>query len=321
MHKPAKWMRDVVALGGEYHWTRMDAGRHNLLNLVSATLVWGSVFGLLALGRWMPAAVWIPLAGVLIACMLFAHYILILHECSHNMFVLLKDREQQKKLNRFIGIVAGGMMFTDYLQHWEKGHTIHHLRPCEEDDPQDKNPITGKALYAEYAKLVFVPFYFLAINPSNQYGFSIVRLLGGLAFWAPVFTATWLWVGWAAPVALYIAFAVLMMLNMTKKAQEHGCGLENEEFRILRSRTYHYPTAFLTSPFNINYHFEHHANFNVPWYKLPEYHTKLKEMVPAELHPYYFHRDFFLQLSGNKPLPTDDLRPLTWAAPEEAPAK
>ena len=318
MHKPAKWMRDVVAAGGEFHWTKMDPVRHNLLNLVSASLLWGSILGLIVLGRWLWAPVYIPLGGLLIGCGLFAHYILILHECSHNMFVLMADRDRQKKLNRFIGIVAGGMMFTDYLKHWEEGHTIHHLRPCEDDDPQDKNPITGKELYGKYLRLVFIPFYFFAMNPSNQYGFSIVRLLGGVAFWAPIFVATWFWSGWTGLAALYIAFAFLMMLNMTKKAQEHGCGLEHEEFRILRSRTYLYPTAFFTSPFNINYHFEHHANFNVPWYKLPEYHQKLKAMVPEPLLPYYFHRDFFQQLSGNKPLPPDELRPLTWAEGETA---
>ncbi len=318
MHKPAKWMRDVVALGGEYHWTKMDPARHNLLNLTSAVLLWGAIFGTLALGRWMPAAVWIPLASGLVGCMLFGHYILVLHECSHNMFVLTKNRETQKRLNRLIGVVAGGMMFTDYVNHWEKGHTVHHLRPCEEDDPQDKNPITGPELYGQYARLALVPFYWLMINPSNQYGFSVWRVLGGAALWGPVITATWLWVGWAGPVALYIAFSLVMVLNMTKKAQEHGCGLEHEEFRLLRSRTYVYPTAFLTSPFNINYHFEHHANFNVPWYKLPEYHLKLKAMVPEALRPYYFHSDFFEQLSGNKALPADELRPLTWAAEDGA---
>jgi len=95
---------------------------------------------------------------------------------------------------------------------------------------------------------------------------------------------------------------------LTKKAQEHGCGLKDEPIFEMRSRTYFYATSFMTSPFNINFHFEHHANFMVPWYLLPAYHQKLLEIVPAELKPYIFHQEFVQQLSGQKPLIPDDLR-------------
>ncbi|MFT4977485.1 MAG: hypothetical protein ACI8S6_003390 [Myxococcota bacterium] len=40
---------------------------------------------------------------------------------------------------------------------------------------------------------------------------------------------------------------------------------------------------------------------------MPAYHRALREIVPAELQPYYFHRDFFAQLAGTKPLPPREL--------------
>jgi len=311
-------MRDVVAAGGEFHWTKQVPWKHNLINLTSAGALWSTIFLLIGWGAvaWEP--VHIPVAGFLLGCGFFAHYILIVHECSHNMFLLHTDRATQKKLNRAIGIVSGGMFFTDYLKHWEKGHTVHHLHPCEDDDPQDKDPITGWDLYKKYALLALVPMAPMKMNPSNQYGFSIKRFLGGLAFWVPLITVVVLFVNPWTALTLLVGFHTLMALNMTKKAQEHGCGLKFEEFRILRSRTYFYWTSLLTSPFNINYHFEHHANFNVPWYALPAYHKRLLDIVPKPLHPYYFHSDFLQQLHGTKPLPPDELRPLTWAEEEAA---
>ena len=318
MHKPAPWMREAVAVGGEFHWAKQVPWKHNVKNVTATVALWATIVGILAWGLWAPTLVHLVVGGFLLGCCFFAHYILVVHECSHNMFVLLQDRAKQKLLNRTIGRVAGGMFFTDYVQHWEKGHTVHHLHPCEDDDPQDKNPETGATLYKKYAALLLIPGFPLKLNPSNQYGVSILRLLGGLAFFGPVAVAMFFLVGPWSPLILLVGFHTLMALNLTKKAQEHGCGLKFEEFRILRSRTYFYGTSLLTSPFNINYHFEHHANFNVPWYALPAYHQKLLDVVPEALKPYYFHHEFLSQLHGTKALPPDELRPLTWAEEEAA---
>ena len=63
----------------------------------------------------------------------------------------------------------------------------------------------------------------------------------------------------------------------------------------------------LCSPFFINYHFEHHLNFNVPWYRLPEYHRAILNIVPEELRPYYFHREYRKQMNGQNLSPTKEL--------------
>jgi fatty acid desaturase len=95
--------------------------------------------------------------------------------------------------------------------------------------------------------------------------------------------------------------------NSLKKTQEHSNGLNTEPDPLLRSRTYFYPLSPLLSPFNINYHFEHHANFNVPWYLLPAYNKALLSVVPADLQPYYFHHEYLDQMAGRKALPPREL--------------
>lgn len=313
MSKKAPWLRKVAAAGKEFHSRKQDPKRHNRINLLSAAAIWGSVVAIFAMGALVPdpyKVLWMIPAGLLLGCIFLGHFVLIVHECSHNMFLLSEDREKQARLNHRIGRFTAGMMFTDYVRHWEEGHNIHHTRPCEDDDPQDRDPLTGKELYIKWAKIWLIPFYVMATNPSNQYGFNPRRIAGGIAFFAPFVALAWLTVGWQGALAIYIGFSFLSTLNFVKKAQEHGGGLKFEPLPILRSRTYLYPLAFFTSPFNINYHFEHHANCNVPWYLLPEYHTKLVELVPEPLRPYYFHSEFWKQIAGNKPLPPEELRGL-----------
>ena len=308
--KRAEWVKQAVVAGSEFHAMKATPWKHNLINgfatLWLAVLFWGAV----SLGLVLHPAIYIPVAGLLVGVCFFGVNVLIIHECSHNMFIRSSDRDTQKNWNHRIGVAAGWPFFTAYELHWEKGHTIHHLRPCEDDDPQDKDPITGKPLYMEYLKLATIPLYPVSKNPSSQYDGKALRMAKGVLAWAPAMALMVFIGGWAAVGVWVVGFNVVMMLNMTKKAQEHGCGLKYEPERMLRSRTYLYPLSFLFSPFNINYHFEHHANFNVPWYRLREYHQTLKGVMPQELQPYYFHHEFMLQLSGKKPLPPDELRSL-----------
>ena len=319
-HDLPDWLRQSPAAGRNYHAMKQAPGKHNALNITAAVALWGAVVLLLLAGAVVPWPVYIPVAGILLGSLYFGHFILIIHECSHDMFLLSQDRKRQKQLNRAIGMVAGAMFFTDYLQHWEKGHRIHHLRPCEPDDPQDREPKTGAELYPKLA-LLLIPGVFVATNPSNQYGFSLKRVLAGLAFTVPVVALTWLTIGWQVPAAMLVGMHWVSVLNLLKKAQEHGCGLADEPMPILRSRTYFYPLQRLMSPFNINYHFEHHANFSVPWYLLPRYHKDLLAIVPEDLQPYYFHRDYVKQLQGTKVLPPRELLFPAQAEAAAAPAK
>lgn len=306
----ARWLKEAVQAGGEFHAMKADPFKHNLINLTALAVWIGLGVALASLGDVLTWWLYLPLAIVGFGSLYFGNFILVVHECSHNMFVLSRDRERQRSLNRLIGQIASAPFFTDYLQHWEKGHTTHHLRPCEPDDPQDKDPITGPTLFKQLAKLVFIPGYFAVVNPSNQYGFSVKRFgLGVLGLGSMIAVGTLLG-GWAAGVAMLLGMETLSVLNLCKKAQEHGCGLKDEPDPLMRSRTYFYALAPIGSPFNINYHWEHHANFNVPWYLLPAYHRRLREIVPKEVWPWMFHHRYWEQMRGDFPRLPDELRPM-----------
>jgi fatty acid desaturase len=217
---------------------------------------------------------------------------LFLHSCS----------DRRKRLNHFVGYIASIPFFTEYNRHWRDGHVTHHLRPCEEDDPQNPDPLYGPRLLKTIAKVWLMPFGFMPVNPSAKYDGKLKRIGLGSAFLLPILALIYS-LNPLSLLVLYIAFNTLATLNLCKIAQEHGAGLANEPYPILRSRTYFYPLQWLFSPFNIHYHYEHHANFNVPWYLLPSYHKVVREIIPLELRHHFIHREYWAQMMGTKPLP------------------
>ncbi|WP_437580616.1 fatty acid desaturase family protein [Sorangium sp. So ce887] len=309
--KHPEWLRQAIAAGRELHYTRQPRIRHNAINLMSlAALICGC--GLVgAASESVPVWLYVPVGSVLLGCMLFGLFILVIHECSHEMFVLLADPGRSRALNHRIGWLVGVMLFTDYENHWEKGHLPHHLHPTDPDrDPQNPDPLDGRRLLARMRWLL-LPGGALALNPSRRYPVSLPRLGAGLAIWVGLGALGVKLAGFQVPVVMVLSFNVTALLNLIKIAQEHGSGLSREADPYLRTRTYFHATSILTSPFNINYHFEHHASFGVPWYALPTFHRRVLELMPSELHAYYVTRGFrafCAQLAGRRPLPPAELR-------------
>ncbi len=310
--KRPDWLKQAVLAGGAYHALKQDPTRHNLLN-GAVLVVWLALYpAVLSLAAVLPWWGYLLVGPPLLGVLTYGLFVLVIHECSHSMFLLFADRERQKRANAVIGRVFGEILMTDYVRHWEEGHVTHHLKPCEDVDPQNPDPRDGKRLLAWLVGLL-VPGFVLYTNPSRQYGVSIRRLVLGLGFWTLVGVAAGTAFGWPAGVGIVMMFNCTNMLSLLKIAQEHGSGLGSEPDPLYRSRTYHYPLARVMSPFNINYHWEHHANFNVPWYLLPAYHREVRRIMPAALHPYFFTvgaGEYLRQASGTKALPSGDLRQL-----------
>ena len=291
-------MREAIAAGKEFHVLRQDRRAHNIRNLLWTTGVLLAVGVVVLASAVVPAIPYLAVAPWLLGSLYFSLFILVIHECSHDMYFLPADRSRTRVWNRRIGQLFSAPFFTDYIQHWEEGHLVHHLRPCEADDPQDRNPITGWPLAARLALLTAVPGSVFLFNPSNQYGFSPRRILlgvGGLVL--PAIAASLL-LAWTAGLAIFLGMHVLQILALLKKAQEHGGGLEHAADPLLRSRTYFYGLQRFASPFHIHYHFEHHANFRVPWYLLPAYHQRLRSIIPEAVQPWFFHRRYLDQAAG-----------------------
>ena len=300
MTKPS-WTKNTIKAGDAFHIRHQSPLRHNLINLMAIGMLWTTIVSVM----WLATVVhwgWYPLLGTLLGAAFFGHFVLIIHEASHNMLFLHANTTARKKLNLWIGRLASIPFFTDYDRHWSEGHVIHHLRPCEADDPQNPDPLYGRRLLRKIAQVWLIPLGFMLANPSAKYDRKFQRMGMGACCLVPV-----LWLLYTIhPPALwvpYIGFTVLSTLNLCKIAQEHGAGLADEPYPILRSRTYFYPMQTFFSPFNIHYHYEHHANFNVPWYLLPAYHQEVKRLIPSHLQDYYIHSEYWAQLMGTKPLP------------------
>lgn len=297
-----RWALQCAKAGKDFHIQKQAPIPHNIKNLIAALLLWGTAAAIVLGLPFLPIWIGLPIGGILLGCCFFGHFILIIHECSHNMFLLGSSQNQTKSLNHHIGRLSAVPFFTAYVQHWEKGHVTHHIKPCEADDPQNPDPLDGKRLLYRLLSIWLIPLGFMPFNPSRQYKGGLWRILKGLLFWLPILFALASY-SWISAAAVYIGFATLTSLNLLKIAQEHGSGLADEFDPLLRSRTYFYPLQFLFSPFNIHYHFEHHANFNVPWYLLPSYHKAIQKLVPNELKSFYFHHDYLNQMLGTKELP------------------
>lgn len=302
------WLKQAVGAGREFHALKQDPTRHNARNLLTMAGLIGVGAVLVGVAPWVPWPAYIALGTFLMGCLYFALFILVVHEASHDMFILHPDRKKQKSWNRFFGRLFSAYFFTNYDQHWEIGHTTHHVKPCTEEDPQEGDPETGGALLRTTLILAFVPGAVLFMNPSNQYGPDPGRMIKGIL--TLVLASVLVGAFWSIPagIVLFGGLQYLLLLTRLKRTQEHGSGLAYEPDFIMRSRTYLYGLAPLTSPCNINYHFEHHANFNVPWYLLPAYHRRLLEIVPQSLQPYIFHHRYMDQAAGRFAGVPDPLR-------------
>ena len=300
----ASWIREAQLAGNAHHVRHAVPWRHNLLNLSCTT---GVLVAILVLGwssQVVPWYLYLPLGSFLGGCLFFALFIQVVHEASHEMYLLGATPAQTRTWNRRVGRLMTMLLFTNWKQHWEEGHLVHHLHPMEPVDPQIRGAAAdGRDLFVLWLKLLTVPLYVFRANPSANYGIDPVRLSGALVFWAIAGTAgAWAW-SWTLPLVVLGSFHTTLVLSLLRENQEHASGLQEELDPACRSRSFFYPLRHLLIPFNMNYHFEHHLHFKVPWYSLPRYHRDVRRIMPGALHPYFFtdtFRDFVAQVNGTR---------------------
>ena len=137
--KRPDWLKEIVKVGKKYHVNKQSKVLHCLINSVSFIGLWGSIVALLWSSTVAP--IWtFPIISLLLGSCFFAHFILIIHECSHNMFLVTGNKKMTGVLNFQIGKWASVPFMTAYERHWHNGHSVHHARPCEHDDPQNPDP-------------------------------------------------------------------------------------------------------------------------------------------------------------------------------------
>ncbi|MBK9259524.1 MAG: fatty acid desaturase [Polyangiaceae bacterium] len=308
--KQAQWIDQGIRLGNRFHYRKKNPWRHNALNLSIFSAMLAGIGTTIAAGRHVQHWLYVPIAAAVLGIMFFAMIILVVHEASHDMFVISYDRDRARRWNRRFGWLVSIPFGINYRRHWEEGHHTHHIHPLEPDDPQTANLWTGRRLVREIVLMLVVPGYVLLWNPSRKY--KTERWVGpvNVVFWSSLLAALCMHDAWMSAVAIVFGFGVLGALNQIKGSLEHGGPVGFESNRNLRSRTSLFALRHLLMPFNISLHFEHHLNYCVPWYDLGRYHHSLVEATPEPLRAYIYNTRIIDQLMGRVGTFPEDMRHL-----------
>lgn len=299
------WIREGILAGQRYHVRTKKPWLHNAINLSALTALVALLLGVVWAGTVVAPAIYIPLAAFAFGNLYFAAFILVIHEASHDMFVISRNKRLRDFINRSAGWSVAVFFATHYTKHWEVGHLEHHVRPLEPNDPQGHNIFTGRALLLRVLGCVFVPgFLFLERTvlrkrrtggKSGSTGSAIVAFI---VVWSTALTILTLTAGWPVAVAAFLGVHVIVGFNHIKGSLEHGGPIGHEAESYLRSRTNLFFGRFFLMPFNITLHFEHHLNAGVPWYDLVRYHRDLRAIVPTHVQEGVWNRHPLSQLSG-----------------------
>ena len=281
-------MRAAILAGHRYHFRHKTPLAHNAINLGALALLLAGIAAVIFASPRIDPLLYVPVAAVAFGVLYFGLFVLVVHEASHQMFLLSGSRQRRRRMNRIAGSCVAVLFATHYRKHWEEGHLEHHVRPLEPDDPQQHNILTGRPLLVRLLANLFVPgFLFLerTIFRTRRAGGKSTSsrgvILAFVAIWAALLAAVGTFVGAPAALALFLGVHVLSALNQIKGALEHGGAIGREPDPYLRSRSTLFALRHLIMPFNVTLHFEHHLNYSVPWYDLPRYQRDLRAIVPA----------------------------------------
>ena len=301
----AAWIAEAIRAGQAWHFRKKVRWVHNLINLTAFAMVMTiATLGVLA-SNWVSPWLYVPIAGCVFGLVYFSMFILVVHEASHGMFLVLDDRRWHLRLNRAFGWCCSIPFAVHYIKHWEEGHLEHHVRPLEPADPQQSNTLVGRELWKTVLMNAFIPCYLFlerTVLRKRKFGKSTSSkgvIVVFIIFWAIVLPLIgWLVNPWAS-VALFWGLHTLSAWNHIKGSLEHGGAIGKEANPFLRSRTTFFPGRRLLMPWNITLHFEHHLNFCVPWYDMLRYHRVLRDIVPDAIWDEVINHHPFAQLSGS----------------------
>jgi fatty acid desaturase len=291
------WMRSGILLGNKFHYRRKNPWIHNLINFATLSSILLGIVQLSFLSLTIPLAIYLPIAMFGFGMLQFMLFILVIHEASHHMFAISKNVQRSIFWNRLFGWTVATFYGIEYGKHWEIGHQVHHYDTIKDNDPQNCSHTiySGSALFKYTFKVLLIPGYCQFFRKYDQceapkhYGFNLKLLAGQCLLWGLFITVSILYLSWAVPVAVFLGIQVVSALNQFKIAMEHGGEIGRREQPLLRSCSSFFPLRWLLMPLNISLHFEHHLNYCVPWYDLPDYHRELAKIVPLEMRSQVFH--------------------------------
>jgi fatty acid desaturase len=259
------WLQDLEALGRPLsdtsaHW------RHNAIGLVYGTFI-------------------------------FSLFTLVVHEASHNQFLVSDSPVLRQRLNSAFGWIVCALFMRDYEGHWRKGHQLHHQRVLRDDDPQNcaKYVLEGRDLLVKLAKVWLIPFYEFELyrlwmkglddrcpklersGPSHSGARAAAFAVG----WMAILIVPLLHAPIGALATTLIAVKAANTLNFVKSSLEHGGAYRRIEDGRLMARGLTFPLRNLCFPFCITpFHWEHHLVPGIPWYRLPRFRRAIQDRIP-----------------------------------------
>ena len=292
------WLNGLEELGRSLTDTSAR-WRHNAINLSGlGLLVAAFPMSFFAL-RDLPAALLFPILGLVYGSFIFSLFTLVVHEASHNQFLVVRPPRLRRRLNDVFGWAVCMLFLRDYEGHWRKGHLLHHQRALEEDDPQNcaKYVLEGRELVTKLVKVWLIPLYEFEIYrlwmkdlddrcPKVESSAPSRGWLRGMAFAAGWTAILFLPIREAPVATLFTALAAVKAatcLNFLKSSLEHGGGYREIEDQRLRARGLIFPLKSLCFPFCITpYHWEHHLVPGIPWYRLPRFRRAVARQIPED---------------------------------------
>jgi len=316
--KHAQWVYDAIQAGSQYHFKTKTPWVHNAINVGAYAGLLAGIVGTVIAGQHLHWGVYLPVAAIVFGLLYFGLFILVVHEASHNMFVISRDKARARWWNRAFGWSVSVLFGVHYDTHWAVGHLEHHVRPLEESDPQRFSLPVGDEFKSSALKYLLIPgflFYDRTVGrkrkKGGKAGSTKSAIIAFVVIWATLLPLTGILLGWPIPVAMFWGVHVVAAWNLAKGGMEHGGAIGQEPDPMFRSRTTLFPGRPVLMPFNITLHFEHHLNFTVPWYDLVRYHRDLEQIVPEEVWRHIVNRRPFEQLMGRLDGLTDEARALT----------
>ena len=291
-----EWMKQVVRAGREFHVRQKGSSQTQYIGSFFCTSVVGSLCRLLLVGTASFLSPsnrgWSVCRNLIFWCLCWSSRVF-----SQHVSQGFESKANQKSIALLVSFPLLSLPNMFYIGKRVTSHTT--FSPAKRQIHKT-DPLYGKRLYDQcFGCGLFPLFYQHQSLPKISQSHSTI-------FWDCCLVPCSLSRRTPKTLVILLSLECCQYTQPPQIFQEHGGELANEPLPIITFTN----LFLLLSPSNallsffINYRFEHHLNSNVPWYRLPEYHRAILNIVPEELRPYYFHQEYRKQMNDQNLSPT-----------------
>jgi fatty acid desaturase len=274
----------------------LEANRAVLVNLarpipfrlgIQVLLEWSWIIGAIMFSQYVNIA-WLNVFVILFIGTRQHALLILMHEFTHRQF-----SRKRKVLNDIVGDIFTALPFLITIFGYRRDHFQHHRTTSTNDDPNWTSSLKRARYRFPRSRVGMI--WLLVQHCLGVYALQDVRAalfdakmtvdtprstqLRQLIFYVLVMILAWIFNLWMA-IALYwflpMFTSLMAVLYLRDVAEHHAMPAPG----LAASRTMHtnWLEGFLIAPNSVNYHAEHHLYPSVPFCRLRELHTLLKQM-------------------------------------------